>query len=154
MITDSLLFPLGKETLKWTLCMTPSVSVLKWFDCTDKNVVESAKFTTSAWFKSIHFDKISDYFLFLLLFVLKHFAGCSFVILGELLKLYPGLSCSRSCGWKRLEKLCIHTRQHFPCILIDFIVIPFFTTLLRKTVFSGPTQRPHSVEDLSVSSAP
>ena len=38
----------------------------------------------------------------------------------------------------------IHTRQHFPCIPIDFIVIPFFTILLRKTVFLGPNKNESS----------
>ena len=61
--------PWERKALIWTLSMTPSGSILKWFDCT-----ENAKFTTSAWLKSINFNKISDYFLLLLLLLLTSFA--------------------------------------------------------------------------------
>ena len=61
---------LGRRKPYWTLSMTPSGSKLKWFDCT-----ENAKFTTSAWLKSINFNKISDYFLPLLLLLLTSFAN-------------------------------------------------------------------------------
>ena len=61
--------PWKRKALIWTLSMTPSGSMLKWFDCT-----ENAKFTTSPWLKSINFNKISDYFLLLLLLLLTSFA--------------------------------------------------------------------------------
>ena len=61
--------PWEGKALIWTLSMTPSGSILKWFDCT-----ENAKFTTSAWLKSINLNKISDYFLLLLLLLLTSFA--------------------------------------------------------------------------------
>ena len=61
-ITDSLLCPLGKESPYMDTFYDP-LNVRDWYDCPNKNVVEIN-----------NFNKISDYFLLLLLLLLRSFA--------------------------------------------------------------------------------